>query len=410
MVTKGGFEFHASSPLGLLLSVLLLGLSSFACAQDTEPNAPCTSAQDLGAVALPFVQEGDLNPDPDLDFFRIEATPGALVKVDLEGAGTGAGTLGDPFLGFFDSACNLVSLDDDGGGNLNSRLVVTVPADGILVLGVTRCCDGSFSEGGFGSYRLTIAPFAVIGSIGGQVLDAMTGDPLPGDTDPFTFVELRRCEAFGCFGINGVSADSAGRYQFSVDSSGQPLEVGTYQIAAFANQYQQGQSDLFDVGEGEDRTVDIALEPFPLQGSEVRPCGSLPPEGGSCAYSVRLTNRSGTAFDGAAWSLVSSSGIGSLADFTQFQTAIPKRLNLRPGASKVVRFEFQVPPTVRDGAFICADLFAGQDRRRPFFNTVVARGLFCIEKGFRAFSVMSEQEAQRLFRQRHAPPLSRKEK
>ncbi|MGH8593038.1 MAG: hypothetical protein ACREV3_04045 [Gammaproteobacteria bacterium] len=336
--------------------------------------------------------------------------PGALVKVGLEGAGTGAGTLGDPFLGFFDSACNLVSLDDDGGGNLNSRLVITVPADGLFVLGVTRCCDGSFSEGGFGSYRLTIAPFAVIGSIGGQVLDAVTGDALPGDTDPFAFVELRRCDAFGCFFINGVSADSVGRYLFSVDSSGQPLEVGTYQIAAFANEYQPGQSEPFDVGEGEDRTVDIALELFPLQASEIRPCGSLPPEGGSCAYSVRLTNRSGTALDGAAWSIVSSFGIGSLADFTLFQTANPQRLNLRPGASKVVRFEFQVPPTVRDGAFICADLFAGQDRRRPFFNTVVARNLFCIEKGFRAFSVMSEKEAQRLFRQRHAPAPSRKEK
>lgn len=379
------------------------------------------------------MREGDLNPDPDVDFFKIEATPGALVKVDLEGAGTGAGTLGDPFLGSFDSACNLVSLNDDGGGNLNSRLVVTVPADGLFVLGVTRCCDGSFSEGGFGSYRLTIAPFVGIGSIGGQVLDAATGDPLPGDTDPFAFIELRRCEAFGCFGINGVSADGAGRYQFSVDSSGQPLGVGTYQIAAFANEYQPGQSDPFDVGEGEGRTVDIALDPFPLQGSEIRSCGSLPPEGGSCAYSVRLTNRSGTALDGAAWSLVSSFGIGSLADFTQFQTEEPDRLNLRPGASKVVRFEFQVPPTVRAGVFICADLLAGQNRLQPdrheqseahdvgadtedkdvspFFNTVLARGLFCIEKGVTAFSVMSENEVQRLFRQRHAlEPSPTKEK
>lgn len=362
-------------------------------------------------MALPFVQEGDLNPDPDLDFFRIEATPGDLVRVDLEGAGTGAGTLADPFLGFFDSACNLVSLNDDGGGNLNSRLVITVPADGILVLGVSRCCDGSFSEGGFGSYRLTIAPFAALGSISGQVLDAVTEDPLPGDSDPFAFVELRRCEAFGCFFINGVSADGAGRYQFSVDFSGQPLEVGTYQIGACANEYQPGESDPFDVGENEDRTMDIALVPFPLQSSEIRPCGSLPPEGGSCAYSVRLTNRSATALDGAAWSLVSGSGIGSLIGFTQFQTAQPQRLNLRPGADRVVRFEFQVPATVSDGTFICADLFAGQDRLQPFFNTVVARSLFCVEKGVGGFSVKPKKEVQRLFRQRRGQDrMRRKEK
>lgn len=402
MKTKAGFKFHALSPVGLLLSVLLLALSSFTFAQDTEPNAPCTSAQDLSVVALPFVQEGDLNPD--LDFFKIEATPGALVQVDLEGLDTGAGTLADPFLGFFDSSCNEVSLNDDGGGNLNSRLLLTVPADGLIVLEVTRCCDGSFSEGGFGSYRLTIAPTVAIGSISGQVLDAMTGDPIPGDSDPFASVNLSRCESFGCvFIINAVSADGAGRYQFSVDASGQPLAVGTYQIAAFASEYQPGQSDPFDVGEGEDRTVDFALEPFPLQSSEIRLCDNLPPEGGSCAYSVRLTNRSGTALDGAAWSLVFSQLIGSPADFTQFQTAQPERFNLRPGASKVVRFEFQVPPTVTNGTFICADLFAGQDRLRPFFNTVVARNLFCIEKGSGAFSVMSEKETQRLFRQRHAP-------
>ncbi|MGH9893018.1 MAG: hypothetical protein ACREA0_13710, partial [bacterium] len=143
--------------------MIFLSLSSLAYGQDTEPNNPCTSAQDLGAVALPFVQQGelvDLDPDPDdVDFFRLEGTPGAIIRVDLEGAATGAGTLEDPFLGFFDSACNLLSLNDDSGGTLNSRLNITVPADGFFVLGVTRCCDGDFSAGGIGTYRLTLTPF-----------------------------------------------------------------------------------------------------------------------------------------------------------------------------------------------------------------------------------------------------------
>jgi PKD repeat protein len=78
-----------------------------------------------------------------------------VVTVDLEGQATGQGTLGDPFLGAFDSGCNLIALNDDNGVNLNSRLVVTIPADGILVLGVTRCCDSDFNQGGSGSYRLT---------------------------------------------------------------------------------------------------------------------------------------------------------------------------------------------------------------------------------------------------------------
>lgn len=407
-------QLHGSPILGWLLSVIFLSLCPLAYGQDTEPNNPCTSAQNLGAVALPFVQEGELDSDPapelqapDVDFFRLEGTPGAIVRVDLEGASTGAGTLGDPLLGFFDSACNLLLTNDDSGGTVNSRLIITVPADGVFVLGVTAFPDFDLSVGGIGTYRLTLTPTQVIGSISGQVLDAVTGAPLPGDTDPFASVVLRRCEDFGCFDVNGVSADSAGRYQFSVDSSGQPLEVGTYQVAAFANQYQPGQSEPFAVGEGEDRVVNLALELLPIQVSEIRPCGSLPPEGGTCAYSVRITNRSGTAFDGAAWSLVFGSNLGSLVDFTSFQTAQPQRLNLRPGASKVVRFRFEVPRTVRDGASICADLFAGQNRRQPFFNTVAARGLFCIEKGFGAFSVTPEREAQRRFRQLHRQGMMR---
>lgn len=124
--------------------MIFLSLSSLAYGQDTEPNNPCASAQVLGPVALPFVQEGelvDLDPDPDdVDFFRLAGTPGAIIRVDLQGATTGAGTLGDPFLGFFDSACTLLSFNDDSG-TLNSRLIITVPADGVFVLGVTRCCD-----------------------------------------------------------------------------------------------------------------------------------------------------------------------------------------------------------------------------------------------------------------------------
>jgi hypothetical protein len=80
------------------------------------------------------------------------------VSVDLEGQSTGQGTLVDPFLGAFDSGCALIAVNDDWGG-LNSRLVLTIPADGILVLGVTRCCDGDFNQGGEGSYRITVREF-----------------------------------------------------------------------------------------------------------------------------------------------------------------------------------------------------------------------------------------------------------
>ena len=97
-------------------------------------------------------------------------------------------------------------------------------------------------------------------------------------------------------------------------------------------------------------------------------------------------------------------------------------MTLRPGASNVVQFAFDVPNTVRDGTFVCAQVFVGQDRLQPFFNTVGQRDLFCILKGFtggfsvaseqvgggeplrssqrftRRFSVVTEKEAQKMFR------------
>ena len=65
----------------------------------------------------------------------------------------------------------------------------------------------------------------------------MNGDPLSGDTESFAFVILLRCAGVGinCFEVSAQSADGKGRFQFSLDFSGVPLEVGTYQIVAVGN-------------------------------------------------------------------------------------------------------------------------------------------------------------------------------
>ncbi len=128
---------------------------------DVEPNNTCSTAQDFGAVALPFSLDGSLDGSPlpgggDVDFVRFTGTPNTTVRVDLEGQSTGKGTLGDPFLGFFGSGCNLIAFNDDNGSTVNSRLVVTIPNDGVFIMAVTRCCDGNFDQGGAGTYQLNI--------------------------------------------------------------------------------------------------------------------------------------------------------------------------------------------------------------------------------------------------------------
>ena len=59
-------------------------------------------------------------------------------------------------------------------------------------------------------------------------MDALTGEPLPGNEPPFAFADLLRCEDDLCFVVNSQSADDEGRFRFERDFEGQPLEVGTY--------------------------------------------------------------------------------------------------------------------------------------------------------------------------------------
>lgn len=255
--------------------VSLLGLSSLAFAQDTEPNNSCTSAHDLGAVTLPFVQEGSLDsvfdPPPgvlDVDFFGFTGTPGDLILVDLEGGATGAGTLGDPFLGSFDSGCINIATDDDGGVEVNSRLAFTIPADGAFVLGVTVCCDSAFLGGGVGTYRLTARRVLAFASITGRVVDAATGDPVTGSAGGVA--ELLRCNAADCSeSVISLSTDEEGRFRF--DSTSVPVSgllIGSYQVRAQSPVHEPGLVGPFDVAEGENRDLgDIPLVPIPQIGS-----------------------------------------------------------------------------------------------------------------------------------------------
>jgi hypothetical protein len=308
----------------------------------------------------------------------------------------------DPFLGLFDSNCNLLAFNDDTGST-NSRLIFTVPVDGIFVLAATNCCDSQFIGGGTGTYEMTIAAETVAGSISGRIVDAQTGQPLSGVSLSFAYVSLNRCIDGDCFEtVNGMSVDDHGRFQFNTDFNGNPLIVATYQVVAYAEQYQQGQTAPFDVGEGEDKEIgDIALQPLPVQFSEIRPCGELPAEGGKCTYGVRINNITQDNFRGAAWSLVDSFGIGSPIDSTLFQSKNPKKIKINPGKSKVVSFNFDVPHTVKDGTYICTQIYVGQNlpsqKGSFFFNTVGQKYLFCISKGLNnTFNVLSGKKAHEL--------------
>ncbi len=279
-----------------------------------------------------------------------------------------------------------------------------------MVLGtIPEPTDCAPNGGSIHSPDGSIVPVLTIGSISGRVIDAETGEPLRGDVPPFASVELRHCFDSECFDfefVNSQSTDSEGRFLFNTDFLGRPLVVGTYQVAAFADQYQQSQTAPFNVAEGEDKDIgDIPLMPSFLQVLEVMPCNDLSPLGGVCEYSFRVRNNSSTSLKGAVWSLVDGFGIGSFIDFTVFQTGIrgakeptPQPVSIGSGESKTLRFKFRVPGTVANGATICTQAFVGQSPT-PSFNTLVQRFLFCISKGTTGFVTIPETKARPMLQQ-----------
>jgi hypothetical protein len=399
----------------LAISLVMVGLSSqaFAQAVEVEPNDPCTEAQDIGPIDVTgtFSVQGSLDtpPDePDVDFFRFSATPDAEVIANDEGADTGAGTLPDPLLGLFDAGCNLLAVNDDSGGTLNSRLRFEVPPDGVFILAGTSFADFDFTGAGgsSGTYLLTIAPAPPsIGSISGRIVDALTGDPLPGNEPPFAFAELLRCDGGGCFEfVNSQNADAEGRFRFELDFNGEPLPVGTYQVVAFANEFESAATDPFEVGEGEDVDLgDIPLQPPEISVSNIQPCDDLLPQGDVCRYSFQVNNNTNAPIRGLAWSIVDGSSLGSRLGFTTFEAstrsgsaqAVRERLHVAALGEQVLQFQFDVPPFVF-GATFCTRVLAGVDPR-PLVITVRESFLFCITGGDSGFEVMSESESQKMF-------------
>jgi hypothetical protein len=397
---------------GVIRLVLYAAVASWAApvfsqAYDIEPNNSCAEAQSLGAAALPLTLDGSLGIE-DVDFFSLSATPGAMLQIDHEGASSGQGTLVDPLLGIFDSECNLIALNDDSG-SLNSRVRLAVPPDGILVIAATSYPDFEFFGSWWyeGTYRLTVAEFAAIGSISGRLVDSISGQPLSGDGPPFAEALLLECNESGeCNRLAAWSgpADSDGRFSFVTDVQGSPLAVGTYQVSAYASEYRSGRTGLLPVGEAEHLDVgDLPLEPFPLQFGQSHGC-TIPPEGGTCRYGIEVRARGLSRFTGQAWSSVWAYH-GSELGYTAFQTGrfgatnpMPQPLKLKPGEETTLQFQFDVPGSLPSGAYLCADVLIGEDPH-PLFNTVAGRFVFCAEIQADSFVTLPERQGRIRFQE-----------
>jgi len=118
-------------------------------------------ADTLGDATAPFGQvtanipkTGRLEVAGDHDWFRVQLTAGTSYTIELQGQGTGVGTLEDPYLRLHDSAGAMLAEQDDIvlGVDRDSRLAYHATATGTFYLEA-----GAFDDDYAGTYRLTVA-------------------------------------------------------------------------------------------------------------------------------------------------------------------------------------------------------------------------------------------------------------
>lgn len=250
--------------LGLVLGFLLSGAQAGAQTPtpETEPNSSCAAPQNL---ALPAIVGGSLDtpPDlPDVDFFQLSATPGALVTIDLEGANTAQGTLSDPYVGVFEPGClAFIAVNDDGGAGTNSRVTFTVPAGGTFVVAASAYPDFDFSGVGYssGSYRLSVREQAFAEALTGRVVHSGTGAPVFQAS-----VALQRCDGDICEFAGSAVTDGSGGFRFDPSNLHGYLLAGEYRLDIQANGFEPAAIGPFQVlGGGVENLGDLALRPVP---------------------------------------------------------------------------------------------------------------------------------------------------
>lgn len=246
---------------------------------------------------------------------------------------------------------------------------------------------------------LAMTPLQLIGSISGRLVDAYTGSPLPGNVPPYPYVQLNRCEDWGCYGVVGIAPDEMGN--FSIDGSAYYLSPGTYQLFASAQQdYQQATSAQFTVAAFEDVNFgDFALTPFPIQFGAAQAC-EIPFGAEACEYSIEIVNRGNGNFRGEAWSIVDFYNPTNNATYqTRFQVgrngiqdARPERIKLKLGQATTLSFQLDVPASVPVGSTLCASITVGKYPVSQF-NSQGERNIFCSYKQADGFVAMPEKES-----------------
>jgi len=365
---------------------------------EAEPNQTCADAQPLDAdldflpvEVLPIEILGELarspdgNPSGDVDFFRLRAEPGTLLRADaIAGEGTVWPFVSDPLLGLFDLDCNLVESNDDYY-TVDSRIEFTVPANGEFILGVSSTPDSDFSGAYFSSfYTLRVdQPPAPISGIIGQILEAESGYPVSNEYG--AYATLYRCIDHLCGETLLVASQQATREDgtFAIESGMLgSLDPGDYKLEAYAYQYESRSVGPFKVSSG--KVLDlgtIQLEPTLLHFVYASECRGVI-EAGVCRFAVGFYNNTDSEMTLRVWSSVEGFGETLSEVVTEFPT-LPRFRNgvLGPRSYGFWNFSFRVPDIWPERVqYLCPKAWAA-DANSRFLDVLRADvGTFCFNR------------------------------
>ncbi|MCZ2405911.1 MAG: DVUA0089 family protein, partial [Burkholderiales bacterium] len=121
------------------------------------PDDHGASAQASGALSLGATLAARLERVGDVDWFRVDLATG-VYAIDVQGASTQRGTLGDPMVSLYAADGSLLAQDDDSGAGFNALLEYAVLRPGSYF--VTVSAPSTSPAGTAGTYAVRLSPAA----------------------------------------------------------------------------------------------------------------------------------------------------------------------------------------------------------------------------------------------------------
>ncbi|WP_299698348.1 hypothetical protein [Hydrocarboniphaga sp.] len=328
---------------------------------EVEPNDSCQSAQSIGSVPAKSVS-GTIDSG-DVDYFKLKATPGSFLTIDLKGSPSGAGTIADTVLSAFTSSCIKITQSSASSGE--ARLLVEIPEDGKLRLAAAG------QSGSTGTYTMTVT--APVGIYGRVTQKNSSDQPAIG---PVSFSVCQDPQYELCVYYYVPNAPIQVDYNtvsFLVDTSN--LATGRYQLAISGypksgNALAVWRSPPLDLVKGQSQQLSPELEPMPAEISALSVCPSPIATGSACEFQYQVLNTTTEVLDvelRASIEVTSGGPVSQSAfDLGSKGGPTPIAKTIAAGQTATVKQSINVPSDVPPGATGLVSIYAyrqGQPQR-----------------------------------------------